>query len=192
MNKTVVAVVAIIACAAVAIGYFIFGRDRYVTVNAGGGKIYRVDRVTGGSSKIAGDAATQVPAAPSEAPVKQKQAANKELSEAKRFALAKECAIAGKKYSDAEERKIAELQRQYPDSPVSQPSYEYHYNSRLNTCLIFSVSFESSHGKIIPCYYLADAFSNKSLLASDPLLSSQGLGVSPEEFIRQKEILFKE
>jgi hypothetical protein len=68
MNKTVVAVVAILACAAVAVGYFLFGRERYVTVNAGNGKMYKVDRVTGETGFIRGTTETPVSAQPPDPP----------------------------------------------------------------------------------------------------------------------------
>lgn len=124
-------------------------------------------------------------------PAEKVPAAEKELSAEKKFALAKECAVAGKKYYDeyvrSRERDIPTTNGGLPVWAYQWGNQEYHYNSRLNTCLVYiplemwdtDAKWKQSNE------FVYDVFSNKMLL-------NRMLDKSAEGFDVQKDILFSE
>jgi len=112
---------------------------------------------------------------PPEAPAK------KELSATERFSLAEKCSVAGKKFYDEKAKDSEYL-----------PNYilgwaEYHYNSRLNTCLVL-LNYHSvkPDGTVSAFELVIDVFSNKVLLnaADDKIYAG--------DFAAQKDKLFSE
>ena len=122
---------------------------------------------------------------PKEPAVEKPKVTERELTAEKKFSYAKECAIAGKKYFDD---KAKESER--PDLLFVSwlKDDEYHYNARLNTCLIFyTLTVIQQNGKTLgPNAFVIDIFSNKTLL------NMKMDKLSPENFAAQKEALFNE
>lgn len=127
--------------------------------------------------------------------------AKKELSTTEKFNLAERCSVAGKKYF---EEFAAGWNNSDSHFMWSEP--EYHYNSRLNTCLVHIRFVRGMEDGSWHYNQTMDVFSNKAILYGwfarnhknwvETVRDVGGGNDAPNytsvEYFRQKDILFNE
>jgi hypothetical protein len=128
---------------------------------------------------------------------------SKEVSPEKKLEFAEKCSKAGNEYYD---KFISEFGKLYKDYLWADP--EFHYNSRLNTCLVdikFSKLWGPSLRYSTHSYQVIDVFANKPLLYGwfqrDAVKNTETLNDSvidgvpnytSVEYFKQRDKLFSE